>query len=566
MKSLRFQEILLLSRPARSARRIVLDPNVTIVLGKNDTGKSALLKSIYWTFGAGPAVVQPRWLAAEVIGLVKFTVDDVSYTILRSDGFYAVFDGAEQLLLATDKVLSGLGPFLAELLDYRIVVTTLRGNQTVPPPPQHFFLPFYIDQDKGWTENWSSFALLSQVRDWRRSIVEFHVGIRPNEYYTAKAALAAAQNDLRHAKSDVAALERMLVDVRQDITPTFDVSLESFQTTVKQLLEECNNLKGVEELLSNKLNELYSRRFTLQTQIGIAGASLKEVTGDYRFATEGVAGSHVECPTCGAVYSNSFAERFAIAQDEDRLSDLILHLRGELQTVEAEIETLSSEHSNRRADIQRITALLEERQGEITVRTLIQSEGKKEVNLLLRNKVEAVRERAAEEDGNVNRLRLRLKDFDDPDRTDRIVGLYHTLMRSYLHELKVVTLRERMYRQIWANIAETGSDLPRALLAYYFSILSVMEVHASSTFCPVVIDSPNRQGQDQESLTTVLRFIRDRRPQDAQMILAIEEPWGVDFGGSVIELTNSYRLLSDEQFDEVSGIVSPLLTRALQAI
>ena len=104
--------------------------------------------------------MQPRWLAAEVIGLVKFTVD------MCPTRSCAVMDSMLSLMGRNNCFwpptrFSGLGPFLAELLDYRIVVTTLRGNQTVPPPPQHFFLPFYIDQDKGWTENWSSFALLS---------------------------------------------------------------------------------------------------------------------------------------------------------------------------------------------------------------------------------------------------------------------------------------------------------------------------------------------------------------------------------------------------------------------
>lgn len=162
-----------------------------------------------------------------MIGVVRFTVDDEPYTILRSGDFYAVFDSAEQLLLATDRVLAGLGPFLADLLDYKIVLTSLR-DQTVVPPPQHFFLPFYIDQDVGWTANWSSFALLSQIRDWRRNIVEFHTGIRPNGYYVAKAALASAQNELRQARADVTVLERMMGEVRQDVTPTFDVDLESF--------------------------------------------------------------------------------------------------------------------------------------------------------------------------------------------------------------------------------------------------------------------------------------------------------------------------------------------------
>jgi hypothetical protein len=563
MKSLRFQEVLLLSNRERSARRVSLDPKITIIRGNNDTGKSALLKSIYAMFGATAAVVHPRWLTAEVVGVVRFTVDDVPYSILRTGEFYGVFDSHEQLLIATNKVVTGLGTFLADLLDYRIVLTA-RGGGVVPPPPKYFFLPFYVDQDKGWTANWSSFARLGQISDWRRSMVEFHTGIRPNGYYTAKAALASAQTQLRDAKSERTVLERMFTQVRPEIVPTFDVDIESFQAQIKDLLDECNGLKAVEEQLSGKLTELYSLRYTLQSQLHIATSSLAELSKDYEFATDDVLKPEVECPTCGALYSNSFADRFGIAEDEDHLAELIVHLRQELGAAEESIRVVSEEHSNRRDEITRISALLDQRQNEVTMRTLIQSEGKKELNAILRDRIGEAQDRVSLADTNVSQRRASLKDFEDPDRRSLILERYHSLMRSYLNELKVFTLPESLYRQISCNISETGSDLPRALLAYYFSILTVMEEYSTSTFCPIIVDSPNQQGQDAASIRIVLQFIRDHQPQAAQMILAIEEPLGVEFGGSGIELNDKYRLLRGDQYHETYEVVHPLLTKAIR--
>ena len=562
MRNLRFQEILLLSRRERKARSVALDQDVTLVLGKNDTGKSALLKSIYATFGATAAIVHPRWENAEVASVVRFTVDDIPFTILRRGGFYAVFDASDNTIFSGDSVLKGLGPFLADLLSYRIVLTAT-NNEAVPPPPQYFFLPFYVDQDDGWRENWSSFALLRQVKEWRKDMVEFHTGIKPNEYYLAKSVLAQGQSRLREARAEVAVLERMVTEVRQDVAPTFDMDLESFQTQLRELLDECNRLNVIEEQLSARLTDLYGRRHTLQTQIGIAAASLNEVAKDYRFATQHLTESEVECPTCGALYSNSFAERFAIAQDEDRLSDLIVHLRGELNPVEQEIQSVSAEHSNRRAEIQHINSLLDQRQGEVSVRTLIQTEGRKEVNQMLAGRVDDARERVTLADAQVNNQRASLRTFDDPDRTDRILDRYHNLMRSHLNELRVFNLPERAYQQVWAHISETGSDLPRALLAYYFSILNLIGEFSTSTMCPIVIDSPNQQGQDQESIRAMLQFMRDRRPKGSQMILAIEEEAGVSFGGSVVELSEKHSLLRTSEYDDVAAVISPLLSRAL---
>ena len=61
MKNLKFQSLLLLSKKERAARKIVFDPKATLILGENDTGKSSLIKAIYATFGADPAVIHPDW-------------------------------------------------------------------------------------------------------------------------------------------------------------------------------------------------------------------------------------------------------------------------------------------------------------------------------------------------------------------------------------------------------------------------------------------------------------------------------------------------------------------------
>lgn len=231
--------------------------------------------------------------------------------------------------------------------------------------------------------------------------------------------------------------------------------------------------------------------------------------------------------------------------------------------MEQEIQSVSAEHSNRRAEIQRINSLLDQRQGEVSVRTLIQTEGRKEVNQMLVGRVDDARERVTLADAQVNNQRASLRTFDDPDRTDRILDRYQNLMRSHLNELRVFNLPERAYQQVWAHISETGSDLPRALLAYYFSILNLIGEFSTSTMCPIVIDSPNQQGQDQESIRAMLQFMRDRRPKGSQMILAIEEEAGVSFEGPVVELSEKHSLLRTSEYDDVAAVISPLLSRAL---
>jgi hypothetical protein len=99
-------------------------------------------------------------------------------------------------------------------------------------------------------------------------------------------------------------------------------------------------------------------------------------------------------------------------------------------------------------------------------------------------------------------------------------------------------------------------------LAYYFAILHVMTKHSTSTFCPMVIDSPNQQDQDRTNMVRMLNFIRDNRPADSQLILGLVDQFGVEFGGDVIELKNKHQLLSDDDYEELSSELSELVMRS----
>ena len=89
MKNLKFRSLLLLSKKERAARRIAFHPKTTLILGENDTGKSSLIKAIYATFGADPAVIHPDWKSLGVASMVEFDIDGTTYRLLRSSSIFA---------------------------------------------------------------------------------------------------------------------------------------------------------------------------------------------------------------------------------------------------------------------------------------------------------------------------------------------------------------------------------------------------------------------------------------------------------------------------------------------
>lgn len=133
MKSLRFHSCLLVSHREKRGRKVEFHPRMTVIKGENDTGKSSIVKSLYQTLGADPALSHPRWASAAVSTLLRFDIDGDQFSAFRSGKNFALF--RDQRLVSTySSVTNGLGPALAQLLDFHLRLPTRDGGITVPPP------------------------------------------------------------------------------------------------------------------------------------------------------------------------------------------------------------------------------------------------------------------------------------------------------------------------------------------------------------------------------------------------------------------------------------------------
>jgi hypothetical protein len=104
-----------------------------------------------------------------------------------------------------------------------------------------------------------------------------------------------------------------------------------------------------------------------------------------------------------------------------------------------------------------------------------------------------------------------------------------------------------------------GSEGPRGIIAYYYAFLHTARKYSSSAFCPIVIDAPNQQGQD--DMQRVMRFIIDKRPPDSQVIVGTEDLFGLtDHDAAIVNVgRRKNQLLDEDLYGEVSDIVRPYL-------
>lgn len=539
--------MLLVSHREKKARKISFHPKVTVIKGTNDTGKSSIIKSIPYCFGANPHKRHRKWKDADVITLIKFEVDGVGYAIYRHKNSFSLFDYNDNLIGTYSSVTNELGPVLAKIFDFNLKLTDRDGN-AVTPPPAYLLLPFYIDQDKGWSDTWSSFTNLAQFAHWKQRVTGYHFGLRPDKWYALetqkKKAEAERQEPLRQVASINSIKERALKDLSHI---DFDMDVGAFKSEINNLLEQCNQLKNSEQKFKKRLTDLKTEKIRLIAQIEIVARTHDELSDDYKYAI-----SHdystIGCPTCGAEYDNSFNERFEIAHDTETCTDLLVSLRDDLTKIQKGIDDEEQSLSTLASQQSTINDLLASKQGSIKLQDLVDIEGKKSMIKHLELEEKEQQQLLSNIATNIESITSDMEKFDTPERRKEIIREYGETLRKYTSKLGVHSLNDNAFKSITSSLDESGSDLPRAVLAYFFATQSAIRKNGNSTLFPVIIDSPNQQEQDPDNLKKMLEFIYAQRIPEQQLIVGMVEDAGVEFEGDMLLLDKKYSVLNESEY------------------
>jgi cell division septum initiation protein DivIVA len=562
MQKLIFESLSLLSRSERAARHVSFDAKINSVVGSNDTGKSTLLKSLYHALGAKPAKLPSNWKTTDEIVALRFSIDAHSYEIVRYNDFFGVFDSKGKLQGAYDGITrdGGIGPRLGELLGSSIRIQDRNGNWIVPSP-SHYFLPYYIDQDAGWSSVWESFGGLQQITDFKRTMVDYHIGLRPKRYYELVQELATQKHQIEKTQNELDALHELKRQIDSSIPLMVSLDPDQYRKELEALLAESEKLRAEEDAFRQQLSGLENERLFLQQQVQVAENVGQELHGDYGYLRKQAEKNHsVDCPTCGAHYENALSERFSILDDYERCGQIVLSLRGKIANLNREIEGARVDYEARTRGLSDLNRRLSTTTEGIRLADFLRSQGVREARRLFDDN-------AVKHKTNIDKSNERLKELEeertrltDKKRSAEILSAYRARFAAYLEKLDVKTISREYFDKPYSNMPTSGSDLPRAVLAQFYSILHTMEKFSSTyVACPIVVDSPVQQDPDDANIKRIMNFVVDERPTSNQLIIGTVSMHGIKFNGNTIELDTKHRLLQKDAYKSVNDHVSPLL-------
>lgn len=544
----------MLSRRDRRARRVEFHTGKNLIRGRNHTGKSSLIKTLFITLGARPEGELPQW-DENTISMVGFSVDGRKFSALHQTGTRALFDQGGKLLASTGDHGQWSLAF-SEVTGFKLPLND-KQSRTVPADPKCFFLPFYINQDGSWQADWNTFTGLQQYKAPVGSILDYFSGIKPPEYYEVKAKKDAEQQILDGLKREQGFLDK----ARDRIGKSFSMSgpkldPENFKLDIEQLTTAVSELNRRQEILRDRAVKESELLSSIHLQTNLANEALNIYEGDSQFLRSQPREALI-CPVCNAEHANSFLDLLTYAEDARSLRDITVRLRKDARAIEAKLASTHIEITDLEENYRKVSALLATRRGDLQFSQVLESMGAEKAFRAFEDERAALDSEIATHLLEHDKVTMAMDKLTDRKRSASILKVFREAYSAALVDLNLPMTDTRRFK-LTSRPNLSGSGGPRSILAYYAALWAACFGDNGSFRIPLVVDSPNQQGQDDINLPKVIRFLSEKLPQHSQLILGSEIDTEHPFDNK-IELYDQYRLLTEASFDEAETLLSPFV-------
>lgn len=555
MKKLKFKEISFLSYSSRKAIRLSIDSDIVIIKGDTDTGKSCITKSLFSTFGTSIKSIPETWKNDNIVVLLKFTIDETNFTALHIGKDYYIFnpDGTQRTLSDS---LAKQGKAISDLLNIHLPKIEVNGiKQTFYS--DYLFMPFYIDQDDGWSQPWSSFSK-SGNSTLRANTLLLHTGVVSDEYFSFKVQLDNAIKSLDKVNSDLAANNRLCDSMKKRLVK-FKLSLNEndFSVEIANFIKKISELKIVQKNKLTELKELYNRKSYLTFCIEQLHNNIKEIDKDFNYAM--IQEDVITCPMCGSKVNNDFLGRLEMRDDIVKCKDLIIQNENELKDINNKIENAECSNKEIRDKLMEISQLMQIKKDKSSLDDYLNSKLENYFDGIMGEEKERLQKEKATYQQKIERLKGKVNDEGKKERKRMIEKDFGNLVLKYTAKMKVYLNSEKRI-PLSTNISVTGTKVPRTIVAYTYAFIDIMCKYGGPILCPIVVDEMRQRGLRDKDEESMFSFLIENKPQDAQLIVATSSDFQLNGNNiKVVELHNPNNLLVADDFQSVSKEIDDLL-------
>lgn len=549
-----------MSYSQRAARRINLDSDVVVISGGNQSGKSCILKSLYHALGATIQQFADRWTESNIITMLKFSIDGANYKAIRIVDDVYLFKPDNKLLFHHKdryKVAKSIGNLLGSYIDYKDV----KGRKKTISLG-HLFMPFYVDQDKGWNQPLDSFGGASSIGGKHNALL-YLANIIDDDYYVFKTKYEETSSRQKEVLANIQANSRFsgIIRSRFQSKASLVFSEDEFKKGIDVVIKKVEELKEEQASLLQELEKLYGSKYTYQFNINQLKDNVREIDKDFNFAlrNKGI----VTCPMCGAQVENDEYGRLLMLDDRDRCKDQLIVNSKRLQEVEERIlekETLSNEIKEKINDLQ---ATIHTRNETTSLNEMFESRMRDYFDTTMSNIENELNDEKRKLEAEILSYKGHLKSLNKNERKKLIEKDFVSYAVDALSKMDIGP-RGRAKVVFGGRLHSTGSSVIRYIIAYLYAYYYVMQKYNGLLFAPIVIDEPKQRGLDEGGLNSVLNFVMHNRPTDSQLIISLTENelTSLPDGVCIIKLESKEDVLKENEYSEVREEIDKLIYSA----
>ena len=500
MNSMYFKNILIADVQKRTARFVPFNNGLNVITSsENHVGKSSVIKSLYWTLGA-EVRFDATWEKDTKIAVVTLDANGDEYRVVRFMKRFAIFKETT-LLLLTDSVTKVLAPKLGELFDFSVYLAEKSGERkVVQAPPVFTFMPYYIDQDTGWSELYNSFERMDQFsKSERAKSIYFHLGIYTRERIENQAKKDKLKEEIERLK---------------DIENNLLVTIKALSMEINNLIPACDAdelekqlavpKKEIEDLVQqigsvrNEIQELQTRLQQHKYQFDVI-QQYQKVKPQISDKIDENKRIHV-CPRCGYEFDDDLNNLVRSNYNQSNEEYLLSQIRLIIDNIKEKLKDAEERYLRLMSDLRDKESAYDETQDAYSA--YLRFRGLGETLKKYQLELAQIRLEQSEKEDEIKEINKELK--RTPDKKE--------IEEKYILHVKENIINFGVWNQAYDGnikllkaINAQGSLMPKIILSQYIGLFQTMnDIHNSIIRFPFVVDSPRSMESSDHSSKEIL--------------------------------------------------------------
>ena len=550
MERLTLKRLILISEKEKHSQEITFCEGLNIILGDNKTGKSSIIKSIFYTLGCELKKIEPEWKELISAYLLFIGYGEREFCILRQKKKYQIFESINksyQCIINTENYNEFCNCFMSILKINIPFIIKNKGDKINITPPLLFRFQ-YIDQDEGWNKIADSFSNVGYIVDWKTNTNKYVSGYLEEKYYdlVSKKATETIKKEEKkkefvHNESFVNRITSTLTDINE-----YD-SMDDLSNTLELLIVENEQLQKDYFSLKNQISMVENEIYMNQCKLNTVENNMIETKKDIEFAM--TLEKELICPICGTKYENGLSEQMDISFDYAHCEKLKNELCEQLSNEHNELDTLSKKYNELSDKIFSNNKKIKQSQKLLSFTKFYQNKGQLEIYEKCQKQLSVLQKEIDAIDIDINKLTVEINKLKSKKRSNEIkceIESYCAKIASVINiPLNFIKLKDFVQQ-----INKTGSEGSRLVYMYQTALYLYNLNRKPSPFNFIVIDTMNQQGLDQSNLESLFKSLELLSSSQGQVIIGTERLTGVEHLASNVFTLREYRkCLNSNMYD-----------------